>query len=87
LSEQVGRTVVDKTGLGGNDDITLNWTPEPGQAFGPFGGRRRPHPFHRAPLRFTVPLDDLDPGEYLCQVTVLDGANRKAGFGTMQTVI
>jgi VWFA-related protein len=32
------------------------------------------------PLRFSFPLDKLHPGEYLCQVTVLDAGNRKAAF-------
>ena len=32
------------------------------------------------PLRFTVPLGKLAPGEYTCQVTVLDPTNQKAAF-------
>ncbi|MBL8229514.1 MAG: VWA domain-containing protein [Bryobacterales bacterium] len=32
------------------------------------------------PLRFSVPLEPLDPGEYLCQVTVVDPATKKAAF-------
>ena len=32
------------------------------------------------PLRFHFPLAPLDPGEYLCQVTVLDAKNAKAAF-------
>jgi bla regulator protein blaR1 len=36
LSRQLGRTVVDKTGLTGNYDFTLQWTPD-GSARGPDG--------------------------------------------------
>ena len=32
------------------------------------------------PLRFTVPLNSLTPGEYTCQVTVLDPTSQKAAF-------
>lgn len=38
LSQQLGRPVVDKTGITGNFDIEMHWTPEPGQGGGPFGG-------------------------------------------------
>ena len=31
-------------------------------------------------LRFSFPLDKLEPGEYLCQVTVLDPQGKKAAF-------
>jgi bla regulator protein blaR1 len=38
LSSQLGRTVIDKTGLTGKYDFELNWTPDPGQpAGGPLG--------------------------------------------------
>jgi uncharacterized protein (TIGR03435 family) len=33
LSQHVGRPVVDTTGLTGNYDITLDWTPDEGRAF------------------------------------------------------
>jgi len=32
------------------------------------------------PMRLTLPLDKLDPGEYNCQVTVLDPGSQKAAF-------
>jgi bla regulator protein blaR1 len=41
LSQQLGRPLIDKTGLTGEYDFTLQWTPEPGQggfAGGPPGG-------------------------------------------------
>lgn len=31
IAQQLGRTVIDKTGIEGNYDIELNWTPELGQ--------------------------------------------------------
>ena len=37
LSNQVGRVVLDKTGLSGNYDVTLNWAPDRSQ-MGSFGG-------------------------------------------------
>jgi uncharacterized protein (TIGR03435 family) len=42
LSRQLGRTVLNKTGLTGNYDFTLEWTPEPGEMMGP-------GPVHEAP--------------------------------------
>ena len=38
LSNQLGRPVIDRTGLKGNFDFKLEWTPDPGQSAGPFGG-------------------------------------------------
>jgi uncharacterized protein (TIGR03435 family) len=40
LSEQLGRTIIDKTGLAGTYDYTLNWTPDdaPPMGGGPGGG-------------------------------------------------
>ncbi len=42
LAMQLGRKVVDKTGLDGAYEINLQWTPEPGQGGGPFGGHPPP---------------------------------------------
>ena len=44
LSNQVGRHVIDKTGIEGNYDIELHWTPEPGQGFGSGGPVPPPPP-------------------------------------------
>jgi uncharacterized protein (TIGR03435 family) len=37
LSQQLGRTVLDQTGLKGNYDISLQWTPDPGTPAGMAG--------------------------------------------------
>lgn len=42
LSQQLGRPVIDKTGIEGRFDVEMRWTPEPGQGGGPFGGAPPP---------------------------------------------
>ena len=42
LSQQLGRPVIDKTGIEGTFDVEMRWTPEPGQGGGPFGGAPPP---------------------------------------------
>lgn len=39
------------------------------------------------PLRFRFPLDQLQPGHYNCQVTVLDPATQKAAFWQSQVML
>ena len=42
LSNQLGRPIIDRTGLVGHFDIKLQWTPEPGQSATPLGGAPPP---------------------------------------------
>jgi uncharacterized protein (TIGR03435 family) len=38
LASQLGRSVVDRTGLTGDFDFALTWTPDAGQSMGPKEG-------------------------------------------------
>ena len=38
LSSQLGRPVIDRTGLTGHYTFKLQWTPDPGQSASKFGG-------------------------------------------------
>jgi hypothetical protein len=40
-----------------------------------------------APLEFEVPLGELSPGEYICQVSVIDEGGRKFGFSRSKLVL
>jgi hypothetical protein len=44
-------------------------------------------PVKTLPFRFTVPLDKLAPGEYNCQVTLLDPNGQKAAFWSSPIMI
>jgi bla regulator protein blaR1 len=65
LSNQLGRPVIDRTGLKGHFNIKLEWTPDPGQAGGPFGGlpppgvEAPPPPDPNGPSLFTAVQEQL----------------------------
>jgi uncharacterized protein (TIGR03435 family) len=64
LTLQLGRQVIDKTGLTGQYDFTLEWTPEPGQggpeAIGlPPAARLPPPPDSNGPSIFTAVQEQL----------------------------
>jgi uncharacterized protein (TIGR03435 family) len=66
LSEQLSRTVLDRTGLTGNYDFTLKWAPEPGEEMmlrGPEGGNPGPEsappPETSGPSIFTAIQEQL----------------------------
>lgn len=64
LSGQVGRTVMNKTGLHGEYDIELEWTPDPGQSAGslgalPPGGEAPPPVDSSGPSIFTAVQEKL----------------------------
>jgi bla regulator protein blaR1 len=65
LSSQLGRTVIDRTGLKGNFDFKLTWTPDPGQSAAPpsggppSGADAPPPPDPNGPSVFTALQEQL----------------------------
>jgi bla regulator protein blaR1 len=61
LSNQLGRPVLDKTGLTGHYDFKLQWTPGPGEGpnFGPPGPDAPPPPDPNGPSIFTAVQEQL----------------------------
>jgi uncharacterized protein (TIGR03435 family) len=59
LSQQLGRSVIDKTGLTGKYDFALKWTPDPGAAAGPKAGDTAPPVDVSGPSIFTALQTDL----------------------------
>ena len=85
LSQQLGRQVLDKTGLKGNYDLTLKWTPEQGEGMmpggpgGPGGGpppEGAPPPDAPGPTIFTALQEQLglklEPTKAPAEVLVID---------------
>jgi uncharacterized protein (TIGR03435 family) len=64
LSSQLGRPVIDRTGLKGTFDFNLEWTPDPGPPTTPLGGgpppgADGPPPDPNGPSIFTVLQEQL----------------------------
>jgi len=82
LSQQLGRQVLDQTGLKGNYDLTLKWTPEQGEGMmlgGPGGGpppEGAPPPDASGPSIFTALQEQLglklEPTKAPAEVLVID---------------
>jgi uncharacterized protein (TIGR03435 family) len=92
LSQQLGRTVVDQTGLKGNYDFTLKWTPDqnsPAMAMGPGGpapgapppgADNAPPPDTSGPSVFTAIQEQLglklEPTKGPVEILVIDHIER-----------
>jgi bla regulator protein BlaR1 len=79
LSQQLGRSVVDKTGLAGQYDFDLKWTPEFGQSqFGPADAGPSPDP--AGPSIFTAIQEQLglklESTKSPVDVLIIDSAER-----------
>ncbi len=81
LSQQLGRTVIDKTGLSGTYNFKLTWTPDPGQGGmfkGPDGGPPpdAPPPDTQGPSIFTALQEQLglklESGKGPVEILVID---------------
>ena len=61
LSRQLGRTILDETGLKGSYDFTLHWTPEEGEMMGPkpAGTEPGPPPDASGPTIYTALQEQL----------------------------
>jgi len=59
LSRQLGRTIIDKTGLTGNYDILLQWSPEDNVSRGAEAGAPPAPPEESAPSIFTAVQEQL----------------------------
>ncbi len=82
LSQQLGRPVIDKTGLKGFYDIKLQWTPDLGEGFVKPGGPEPapPPPDTSGPSIFTAIQEQLglrlESGKGPVDVLVIDSVQR-----------
>ena len=86
LSANLGRNVIDKTGLTGLYDIKLTWTPEEGQTMmpppgaNPGEGRPDSAPLDSGPSMFTAIQEQLglklEPGKGPVEMIVVDKADK-----------
>ena len=82
LSEQVGHTVVDKTGLAGSYEFTLQWKPDDSAASQTptFGGAQGTAGTASWPSIFTAIQEqlglELEPQEVSMEVLVIDHIER-----------
>jgi uncharacterized protein (TIGR03435 family) len=92
LARQAGRNVIDNTGLTGNFDVKLEWTPEPGQGGGglfggpagpggPGGDGPRPAPADpNGPTLFTAIQEQLglklEPAKGPVEIIVIDSVEK-----------
>ena len=83
LSRSTGRPVVDKTGLTGKYDFTLQWTPEPGTA-GTKEGMGGPG--QKADAIGAPPLDPSGPSLFTAVQEQL-GLKLESQKGTVVTII
>lgn len=82
LSQRLGRTVIDKTGLSDTYDFDLSYTPDPSQAagFGPSGPDALPPPDPNGPSIFTAVQEQLglklESGKGPVEVLVIEHAEK-----------
>lgn len=84
LSSQLGHPVLDRTGLTGNFDFTLEWTPDPGQPSGPPGADVHGPPVDpNGPSIFTAVQEQLglrlESQKGLVEKIVVDRVERPSG--------
>jgi uncharacterized protein (TIGR03435 family) len=88
LTTILNRPVQDKTGLTGNYDFSLTWTPDDSQAQGPAGGKPNgepslPAPDPNGPSIFTAIQDQLglklESGKGPIEIIVIDHVEKPSG--------